>query len=225
MKAASRRQREFVSYPKSGRSWIRFILARLNLLESVRFHHDQFEFNDPAQPPHNFDLARRLERYAQIGKVVYLERDPRDVMVSLFFQVTGRFRDFFHYRGKLPEFIRDDYFGAKNLQHFREMWAEIASCYRFLTVSYENCHADPNQVMRQILNYYEFDVASSELEDAVSHSTFEKMKNLEESGTFAQPWLQLRNGAPKMRRGQVGGYRDYLDQESLAYLNELFGCD
>jgi hypothetical protein len=54
----------------------------------VRFHHDGFEYNDGARPPLDFDFAARLRRSAHVDRIVYLHRDPRDVMVSLFFQVT-----------------------------------------------------------------------------------------------------------------------------------------
>ena len=76
------------------------------------FHHDGFEFNDGAKPPHDFNQANRLSTYAKIDRLVYLERDPRDVMVSLYFQVTKRFKDFFRYEEDISTFIRDDYFGA-----------------------------------------------------------------------------------------------------------------
>ena len=89
------------------------------------FHHDGFEFSDGSKPPHSFDVSGRLERYGEGDKVAYLERDPRDVMVSLYRQITGRFGDVFEYEGGLSEFIRDDYFGALNLKRFRDMWHVI----------------------------------------------------------------------------------------------------
>ncbi len=213
---------EFVSYPKSGRSWIRYILTQLRLSDSVAFHHDRFEFNDPTKPPHNFDLESRLQRYGKVEKLIYLERDPRDVMVSLYFQVTGRFRDFFGYNRTLSDFVRDDYFGAHNLKRFRQMWTQIVARRGFLNLSYEAFHTDPLSQMGTILRYYDLNVSPDELEFAVASSRFEKMKRLEQSGEFPQPWLRLRNEAPKIRRGKVGGYRDYLDPASLAHLNNLF---
>jgi hypothetical protein len=215
-------RREFVSYPKSGRSWVRFILTQLRLSDSVTFHHDRFEFNDPTKPPHNFDLESRLRHYGKVERLVYLERDPRDVMVSLYFQVTGRFRDFFGYNKMLGDFVRDDYFGAHNLRRFREMWAKIVARHGFLSISYEAFHADPLHWMREILSYYDLNVSPEELGPAIASSRFEEMKRLEESGKFPQPWLRLRNEAPKIRRGKAGGYFDYLDPACLAYLNDLF---
>jgi hypothetical protein len=86
-------KRQFVSYPKSGRSWLRYILAQLGLLEYIEFHHDRFEFSDIGELSHDFDLAERLRRYTNVKKLVYLERDPRDVMVRLCSKITCPFGD------------------------------------------------------------------------------------------------------------------------------------
>src|SRR5258705_10176687 len=107
--------RQFVSYPKSGRTWIRYVLSLLGVADQIRFHHDTFEFNNPAKPAPNLDFEERFQRYRSVEKIVYLYRDPRDVMVSLYFQVTGRFKDFFGYEGTISDFIRDEYFGRMHL--------------------------------------------------------------------------------------------------------------
>jgi hypothetical protein len=214
--------RQFVSYPKSGRTWIRYILAQLGLDERIIFHHDRFEFNDGTRPPHDFDLQGRLRSYAEADRLVYLERDPRDVMISLYHQVTGRFRDFFSYEGTLSDFLRDDYFGAANLQRFRLMWGELVPRLGFLSISYEQCHRDTEGTIRTLLDYYDLKVDADRLAEAVSQSRFDEMKQVEQSGAFDQPWLRPRNGAPKVRRGVVGGFRETLGPDDVAYLDATF---
>lgn len=214
--------RQFVSFPKSGRTWIRYMLGQLELDKSIQFHHDQFEFNDGAKPPHDFDLPSRIAHYRTIDRVVYLERDPRDVMVSLYWQVTGRFRTFFNYQGSLGEFIRDDYFGAHNLQRFRLMWAGIVRELGFLAISYEACHADSVATLQRILAYYEFDAGHDALVAAAENATFDKMKAVEQSNSFPEPWLAPRDGFPKVRQGKVGGYRQALTAPDIDYLNSIF---
>ena len=196
-------KRHFVSYPKSGRTWIRYILAQLDLEQHVRFHHDGFEFNDGARPAHDFDVARRLRAYSDVEKLIYLERDPRDVMVSLYYQVTGRFDDFFDYKGSISEFIRDDYFGANNLARFRKMWSEISARRSCLVLSYEECHDDTLGTLRKLLDCCGFDVNRARLSEAIANAAFDKMKSYEESEAFPQPWLRPRNRAPKVRQGKV----------------------
>lgn len=214
--------RQFVSYPKSGRTWIRYILAQLGLDDRIAFHHDRFEFNDGNRPPHDFDLRGRLESYAAVDRLVYLERDPRDVMVSLYHQVTGRFRDFFSYEGTLSEFLRDDYFGAANLHRFRTMWDELVPRLGCLRISYEQCHRDIEGTIRTLLDYYDLRVDPDRLAEAVGRSGFDEMKRVEQSRTYEQPWLRPRNGAPKVRRGVVGGFRETLGPDDIAYLDAIF---
>jgi len=215
--------RHFVSYPKSGRTWIRFMLAHLDQADPVKFHHDGFEFNDGSLPPHNFSVQERLARYGQIDRIVYLERDPRDVMVSLYHQVTGRFRDFFNYQGTLSEFIRDPYFGAHNLARFRTMWEQLSQQPNVLKITYEDCHRDPARTLATILEFFELDASDADIAQAVDAGSFEKMKELESSGQFPLPWLRQRNGAPKVRKGKVGGFRDSLSSQDIAFLDQVFG--
>lgn len=214
--------RHFVSFPKSGRTWIRFILVQLELETLIKFHHDNFEFNDGSCPPHNFNISNRLDKYSSLDKLVYLQRDPRDIMVSLYYQVTGRFKDFYEYQGSISEFIIDDYFGAHNLQRFREMWNEICRLKQYLVISYEECHEDMFRVIRMLIDYYDFCVDSQHIVLAVENAKFIRMKQLEQSENFPHPWLRPRNGSPKVRVGKVGGYREQLSEADVTYLNDVF---
>jgi hypothetical protein len=214
--------RQFVSYPKSGRTWIRYALSLLGVAEKIRFHHDTFEFNNPAKPAPNLDFEERLQRYRSVEKIVYLYRDPRDVMVSLYFQVTGRFKDFFGYEGTISDFIRDEYFGARHLRAFQTQWAEMCKRRPVLQISYEACHQDFAGVLRSVLAHYGLPVDDAAVADACDRASFDRMRALEQRGAFPKPWLRPRNEALKVRRGVVGGYCDYLSDEDVRYLRDMF---
>ena len=215
--------RQFVSYPKSGRTWIRYALNLLGVADQIRFHHDTFEFNNPAKPAPNLDFEERLQRYQSVEKIVYLYRDPRDVMVSLYFQVTGRFKDFFGYEGTISDFIRDEYFGAMHLRAFQTQWAEMCKRRPVLQISYEACHQDFASVLRAVLAHYELPIDDGAVADACGRASFDEMRALEQRAAFPKPWLRPRNDALKVRRGVVGGFRDYLSDEDIAYLGDVFG--
>lgn len=214
--------RLFVSFPKSGRSWLRYALHRLGFGDRIHFHHDGFEYNDGAKPPLDLDYQRRLARYSGAGIIVYMHRDPRDVIVSLYHQVTGRFADFFHYDAPLSDFIRDPYFGAENLQIFRTQWLDLCRRGVALAVSYEDCHADFPATLGKIVRHYSFEASEAAIRNASAAATLENMRSVERDGGFEEPWLRLRNGAPKVRRGRMGGFVDSLAEEDIAYLNRVF---
>lgn len=213
---------QLVSYPKSGRSWVRYALTQLGHGRNVLFQHDGFEFNDGSRPPLDFDVARRRTVYAPPRRVVYLAREPRDIIVSLFHQITGRFRDFFGFQGDISAFIRDDYFGAHNLHRFQQMWDRLCSEGVALKVSYEECHADFQHTLARIVGHYGLDVDAGRLRMAAEAASFENMREVESSGAFPEPWLRLRNGAPKVRQGKVAGYLDVLSPIDIAYLDGVF---
>ncbi|WP_207263998.1 class I SAM-dependent methyltransferase [Desulfovibrio sp. Huiquan2017] len=213
----------FVSFPKSGRSWVRYILTELGLADAYHFGHDGFEFNDGSLPEHDFSVEKRLERFAQCEKVVLLRRNPYDVIVSLYHQVTGRFKDFFRYEGTLSDFIRDPYFGAAVLRDHFAMWEEIRRNRDVFVLTYEDLHADTFTAMRKLLRYCGVEVDDAALREAVEKGDFANMKRLEKSGRFPAPWLRLRNGAPKVRKGKVNGYREEMDAGDIAYLDGVFG--
>lgn len=215
-------KKHFVSYPKSGRTWLRFVLSRLNLLEQIHFHHDGFEFNDGSCPPHNFSFDDRMENYSVDDQIVYLDRDPRDIMVSLFHQVTGRFKDIFCYEKDISDFIRDPYFGASNLHYFQQMWEELTLSRNIISISYEECHRDLESVLRNILDFYELPYDQIELTKAVGAAKFENMKKLEDSDQFSEPWLRQRNNSNKVRKGKIGGFKNELSKRDIHYLKEIF---
>lgn len=214
--------RHFVSFPKSGRTWVRYMLDRLGLEQSIVFHHDGFEFNDGTRPELEFDVEARLRKYQAVDRLLYLERDPRDTIVSLFHQVTGRFADFFDYRAPISEFIRDNYFGAENLQKFREMWSEIAARRNVKVFSYEAFHENTVQQLCDVLDYYELPANTGAVLAAVEDASFENMRSKEASQTYREAWLRPRNGHYKVRNGKVGGYLNELSIEDTAYLNRIF---
>jgi hypothetical protein len=216
--------RQFVSYPKSGRTWVRYVFVQLGLAQHLGIHHDGFELDNARKPPHDFSLERRLRRYRRIDRLVFLDRDPRDVMVSLYFEVTQRLQDRFRWEGDISTFLRDPYFGAESLHRFREVWHEVVRRRGFVEVTYEEMHADSVGTMAKMIEYYGFEVPVSEIERALAASTFEKMRAVEVSNEFPEPWLRVRreDAALKTRSGRIGSYSE-LAADDIAYLNDVFG--
>lgn len=213
-------KRLVVSFPKSGRTWLRYGL-HLAGHPNIRFIHDGFEYNDGSKPALNFDPAERLSAYAPYDRILYIERDPRDTIVSLFHQVTGRFADFFGYQGDISAFIRDPYFGVHNLVRFQAMWRGLSSQLPVHIETYEGLSQDYTAAFRRISDHLDLRVSDEVIATLESRTAFSAMRTVEQERQFDRAWLQPRMGAPKVRKGKVGGYRDELSAADIAYVADV----
>ena len=228
----------FVSVPKCGRTWVRAFLhayhsARAGLeltwdqeplvasgAPRIAFTHDRWE--QRATPR----LWRKLRGADLIpadrrrrGAIVLLVRDPRDVVVSLHFQLTRR--ETWH-TGDLSSMIRHPRFGVGSLVEAMNAWLEEwRGEERFCVVRYEDLHADAAAGFRRLLGFLRSEpVDEAALAQGLAFSRFDNMKRLERAGGFDHG--TLRPGDPddpasfKMRRGEVGAHHEYLSAADLA---------
>lgn len=228
-----------VSYPKCGRTWLRVIFQKYLMCVGdydegradkslytfpggvkILFDHDQG--NWVPSPRTREQLQFRFSKYAG-ARVVFLARDPRDVLVSSYYHL--RYREHI-FREGLDAFVRDELVGAHKLAAFMNMWMEnrdVPENFRLLT--YENLHEDPLSHVRDLLLFAGVKVDEGALEKAVEDSSFDKMKRMEKSGTLKEPWMRpgSKSGeeAMKIRKGKVGGYREELSEEDVAYLDSV----
>ncbi len=230
-----------VSYPKSGRTWMRVLLGKAlceqyGLDEQLIF--DELELAAAAGLPpmcythddaidgqngHYKTLETDKARYEN-KKVIFLVRDPRDVAVSCYFHASKR-RDL--YGGAISDFIRDDCFGLRKIVTFYNIWhANRRVPKAFLVLRYEEMHADPAKSLGLALNFIGAPPSEEAIiTRAVEYARFDNMKKMEESGYFISE--KMRPGKPgdedsyKVRRGKVGGYADYLSPEDCQYLDHV----
>jgi hypothetical protein len=141
-------------------------------------------------------------------------------MVSLFFQITGRFRDIFGYQDTISNFLRHPYFGVANLIRYQLMWRELSVMLPVLVISYEDMAQDYAAVLQKTSVHFDLGLSTMDCEQVASQTTLEAMKRVEQSRSFAQPWLQPRMGASKVRQGRVGGYVDALSTDDIAFIDD-----
>lgn len=211
----------FVSFPKSGRTWVRVMLDRLGI--GLKYSHDGSGHDKQA---HLSDLSADKSSYREI-KIILMIRDPRDVAVSGYFQATKR-RDV--YEGNISDFIRDQRHGIEKILRFNQQWLAAKDVPSdFLLLSYEDFHEDPVRELGKIVRFLRIEgIGEESLEAAAKFGDFENMQVMERSGTMAERYGEvLSPGNPddpesfKTRRGQIGGYRDYLSEADLRYCDEL----
>jgi len=224
-----------VSYPKCGRTWLRAILCeylqrsgveqpprgdplclRLPGERRLKFDHDAGNW---VPAPRRADRLRfDAERYAG-RRVVFLVRDPRDVLVSSWYHLRYRERI---YRGSLDDFAMEPLVGIGKVLAFMRLWLEHREApSAFLLLRYEDLHADALAGAARVLEFAGCPVDRARLAAAVDAARFEKMKRREAAaGDAEEPWRRPgvagEDASMKVRRGQVGGYREEFTPEGLA---------
>jgi len=213
--------RFIVSYPKSGNTWMRFLLANLND-EEVGFGSIESTIPDIYQ---NRDsrIARlsspRLiksheyfdPRYA---RAVYIVRDPRDVAVS-----------YFHHHKKFPnrnsalsltEFV--DAFLEGRLDKFGS-WSQnvgswIGACggdSRFMLIRYEDLKRDTHDVLAEVVDHLDIDADERRIDTSISRCQFNNMHRMERQQ--GEKWRVLngtRQDLAFVRKGEVGAWKEVL---------------
>lgn len=206
----------FVSHPKSGRTWLRYMLDHLGI-------HLTYTHQHPALP---------LPGEWKGKKIIFLHRDPRDTAVSHWFALTKRRPG--GYTAPLPELLRDPELGLAAVIRFNLFWGERIGRDGGLVLSYEALHADTLSELRKAVAFVRGTAGpDSALREAVAAGRFDKMRAVETSGRGARLYGDvLEPGDPtdpdsyKTREGEVGGWRKHFTRADAAFADELLeGCD
>ncbi|GGI05987.1 sulfotransferase domain-containing protein [Egicoccus halophilus] len=227
-----------VSYPKSGRTWLRLMLGELLRVDHGVDTDDPTDLYGITAPrsdlptlavrhegrPHRSrrEEIRSDKRRFRSKDVILLVRDPRDVVVSSYFQASRRDARF---TGTLEEFIAAPVGGFDTILRFYGTWAAARSVpRRFLLVRYEDLHRDTRGELARVVDFLGLRASPEGLDHAVAAGDFDRMRELESSGAIAAKRMRPGDASDaesyKMRRGEVGGAADYLDAEQFAQLTE-----
>lgn len=224
------------SYPKSGRTWFRFVLshyfagmAKTGLQVDL---HSMFTVvpnldRDPERgfPAYRFAAMRpRLPlvavthlAYGQAfgGKpVVFMVRDPRDVMVSAYFHAT---RHKHRFSGGVDDFLFDERQGLPDLVRYLNGWADGLADTRHHVLSYEQMSTDPAAAGAGVLRFLGVSVDAALLDAAVRAASFDAMRELETAGGIpGHDYDRTDEQSLRMRKGKTGGFQETLTAKQVA---------
>ena len=200
-----------VSYPKSGNTWLRFLIANiLKPHEEINFHtvHNYVpEVGKQEKIIDNLQRPRVMKSHSlyirEYPKVIYLIRDGRDVYVSYYFHrlkqlpVDYTFREFL---------MRQDHYPCTWGQHVSS-WLIKRSSSKFLIVKYEDLIADCLKQLKRITNFLSLEPTEDQIKLAMKKSSFDNMRRLElEKGRL------YKDHGPKifMRKGKTGDWKNFF---------------
>jgi hypothetical protein len=227
-----------LSFPKTGRTWLRVMLAHL-----LAEHYERPVVGERAMQtrldagsgapcivirhdgnPHKHtvaEIARHRREYAGC-RVMLLVRDPRDAIVSNYFQVTRRDHWF---DGDIGEYLRWPRGSLDSMLRYYDVWAKqrhVAA--EFLLLRYEDLRRDTARELRRIAAFLRIEgVMPATVDRVVEHASFESMRRREAVRVAdASPLAPGQGDDPesfKARKGRVGGYRAYLSPQDIAWMN------
>ena len=222
-----------VTYPKSGTMWVGFLLANimhgmqspsLNLRTYLKYipdinalYYGNGDLSEYANTPDPRFFSAHAPYDPAFPRVLYVVRDPRDVLVS-YWHHTRLVKPSFAI--SFEEFIlSDDQWPGLWHEHV-EGWA-LRKHARVFVMKYEDLLANTVLATKKMLEFLNYPVDEQVILHAVEMSKFDRMKSLEQeygSGQFEESLKGF------VRKGQRGSWRDEIGPNSLAVLEKKFGA-
>jgi hypothetical protein len=225
-----------VSYPKSGNTWVRFLVANfvhpeqdVTLLSADRFipNVDGESRKFFKQMPHPRVIKSHYPFHPSYKRVIYVVRDPRDVVLSqYYFQIK---------RGVLPEgFPVAPYvskFVAGEVCPYGSWGENVASWLAarrtnpdFVLIRYEDLLRHTSNELARMAKLLKIEPAPDRLARAVERSTADRMRRLEkvEGSTWAST-KGTRQDMSFIRAAKDRQWRTDLPEACVAQIEEAWG--
>lgn len=238
-----------VSFPKCGRTWLTFMLSEIVIraynIESEKktIHIRQITKNHPTLPQilETHDDTQLTDEQGNQGdiqrlfiyggrlqylknKVILLVRDPRDVVVSHYYQVTRRTKNTPIKLTSLSEFVRHPLYGFKRIIRFYQIWNRNRWIPKsFLMIRYEDLVLNGIETLTKIIDFIGLEAINSDLiKNVYEFSEAENMQKMELQGKIeGMNFLSTDKNSLKVRNAKIGSYLEELSEEDIEYCNSL----
>lgn len=226
-----------VSFPRSGNTWTRFLVCNLiNPDDPVNFA--QLE----SRIPEIYDVSdRNLRAFPRpriikshecfdprYKKIVYIVRDPRDVLISYYeFQLKRRvISDELSLEDFVPRFMESEIEPKTGSwrDHVVSWTATRGGQKNFLLLRYEDMLADTQKESTKIAAFLGLDSSPERIARAVALSSADRMRRLEkEQSRQWKETKETRQDKPFVRKAASGGWKTILSEKSVAQIESAWG--
>uniref|UniRef100_A0AAY4AJW5 Sulfotransferase n=1 Tax=Denticeps clupeoides TaxID=299321 RepID=A0AAY4AJW5_9TELE len=158
------------------------------------------------------------------GKVIYVARNPKDVLVSFY-----HFHDFGVFL-ETPKDFNDFYEKFMDGQVFGSSWFEHIKAYHthrdemnFLYITYEEMIQDLRSVVKRICAFLEKDLTDLEIDNVVEHSRFDSMRHNNKANyrTVSDQIFNHKKGT-FLRKGSVGDWKNHFTVAQSEHFDKVF---
>jgi hypothetical protein len=232
------------SYPRSGSTWLRFMLFEVLAGEDAGFRKiedrlPEIQMHRGIQPilPGGGRLIKTHEAYrTDYKKAVLLVRDVRDVFLSTYAGYVALGLAPIVSKGDFDSFLLS-FLEGKALQwgswqgHSRS-WLEspLAQNGNLLVVRYEDLRQNPEQNLAKLLQFLGITPDAGIIRRAIENNSLQQMRAKEDSAKKAGEQsilLGRRTGVEEgnrfVRKGAVGGWRGKLTDAQLQIIQQYAG--
>ena len=210
----SEAQMIIVSYPKSGRTWLKVLLEWYQEISGeelppIKWTHLGYG-HDNAVDINSFFLKNR-----DIPKVL-LTRDLGDSLVSYYHDDRTRNPSRLIGCSDINEYVKE------HITHIKEFYRKAGRLNFQLTVSYEEMHAHTWATVAPIIDMIAGEVDPVALKDAIKECEFSKLQKSERSGKVDMrvSKAHMSRGFYKTRKGKVGSAKDELEPYTYEWLQK-----
>jgi Sulfotransferase domain len=227
-----------VSYPRSGNTWTRFLIANL-VYPRVDVSFKNIERLIPDTSSQSSRALRRTPRPRIIKtheyfdhrcrKIICIVRDPRDVALS-YYDFQRKYR---HIEDGYPlvKYVDDFVSGRLNSKDWGTWGENVASWLYtrgrskdFLLLRYEDMTEDPARELARTATFLGVDSDPARIEQAVQRSSADRMREMEKSQSA--DWVATKNhrtDIPFVRVAKSGGWKEKLPEECVARIEAAWG--
>jgi len=227
-----------VSYPRSGNTWTRFLIANLLYADRpVTFANIEQLIPDAEAQSSRYMKRVRSPRVIKsheyfdhrYPKVLYITRDPRDVAFS-YYNFSRKYRqipdDF-----PLERYVHDFVTGALTSAPWGT-WAENVGTWvaarngrpSFLLIRYEDLIENTETELAKVAKFFGLDPAPEKLRAAIEKSSAQRLRELEnKEGSGWVTTKNKRSDIPFVGNAVAGGWKSKLPASAVAEIEGAWG--
>lgn len=219
-----------VAYPKSGNNFLLFLLAVLLYRKKMDWatkgdmiQNVSEEAVENLPYPH---LVWSHEKFdATYPKVIYLVRDPRDIVSSYYHYHLKYFAECSSFNEFFEAFIEGKVWPGKWDSHIESWLVNQQKINKgLLLIKYEDLLENTSKEVQRLLNFLNLSRTENEISEAIKWASFDNMKALEQK---QKDYLNgnspyVNKSMPFLREGRANKWKSVLNKEQLQKINQKF---
>jgi hypothetical protein len=216
------------SYPRSGSTWLRFMLLEILAGRASGFSNTNEMIPDVGRHlsatsvlPAGGRLIKTHEPFrAEYKKAIYLARDPRDVALSEFAYQKALGLAGGDFNIYLEQFMRGAVNPFGSWTNHAISWMDAADSGRseVLLVCFEELKRNSEQELARIVDFLGVPVQAATIREAIANNSMDQMRQKEK----ADPQRASAKGK-FIRSGSAGGWREAFTEEQSQLVQQSAG--